>query len=96
MSGGLRGGVFSVRPLELRRFVVVPGVRVGGSERRGGGLRLRVGGRAASAGGVRVWAAGRLRGRLGGRGVAAQLASRPPGARHGVAFATSRLRQLPH
>jgi pimeloyl-ACP methyl ester carboxylesterase len=95
-GGGLRGGVFSVRPLELRRFAVVPGVRVSGVERRGRALRLRVRGGAASAGVVRVSAAGRLRGRLGGRPVVAQLAARPPGARPGVAWAAQRLRQLPH
>jgi pimeloyl-ACP methyl ester carboxylesterase len=96
-GGGLRGGVFSARRrLALRGFVVVPGVRVSGVEKRGGELLLRVGGGAAAPGLVRVSAGGRLRGRLGGRRVAARLVARPPGARPGVAFAASRLRQLPH
>jgi len=78
-GGGLRGGSYRVgRRLSLRGLVVVPGVRVSGSERRHGALRLRVRGAAAARGLVRVTRRGRLTGRLGGRRVAAQLASRPP------------------
>jgi pimeloyl-ACP methyl ester carboxylesterase len=78
-GGGLRGGVFRLgQRLTLRGLVVVPGVRIGGSERRGGALRLRVRGRSAARGVVRVSRAGRLTGRLGGRRVAARLAGGPP------------------
>ncbi|HKH17121.1 MAG TPA: alpha/beta fold hydrolase [Solirubrobacteraceae bacterium] len=78
-GGGLRGGAFSLRPrLSLRGFVVVPGVRVSGWERRDGTLMLRVRGASAAPGSVRVARSGSLRGRLGGRRVAARLANRPP------------------
>jgi len=78
-GGGLRGGSYRLRPrLALRGFVVVPGVRISGYERRGGSLVLRVRGSAAARGSVRVSNGGRLSGRLGGRRVAARLASRPP------------------
>jgi pimeloyl-ACP methyl ester carboxylesterase len=78
-GSGLRGGVFSSSPrLSLRGLVVVPGVRISGSEGRGGALRLRVRGGSAAPGVVRVSPGGRLRGRLGGRRVAGRLANRPP------------------
>ena len=78
-GGGLRGGVYRYRRgLSLRRVVVVPGVRVSGSESRSGTLTLRVRGRAAAAGEVRVTRARRLSGRLGGRRVAARLENGPP------------------
>jgi pimeloyl-ACP methyl ester carboxylesterase len=78
-GGGLRGGSYRLSPeLSLRGFAVVPGVRVSGSERRDGSLALRVRGAAAAPGAVRITDHGGLRGRLGGRRVAARLANRPP------------------
>ncbi len=78
-GGGLRGGTYRYRRrLSLRGVVVVPGVRVSGSEGRSGTLTLRVRGAAAAGGTVRVTRRGRLTGRLGGRRVAARLANRPP------------------
>jgi hypothetical protein len=79
-GGGLRGGRYrSGRRLELHDVVVVPGVRLSGSEGRSGTLRLRVRGAAAARGRVRITSRGRLRGRLGGRAVRAPLVNRPPG-----------------
>jgi pimeloyl-ACP methyl ester carboxylesterase len=78
-GGGLRGGRYRYgRGLTLRDVVVVPGVRVSGSETRSGTLRLRVRGASAARGRVRVTRRGRLTGRLSGRRVAARLANRPP------------------
>jgi pimeloyl-ACP methyl ester carboxylesterase len=78
-GGGLRGGTYRLgRRLSVRGVVVVPGVRVSGNELRGGALRLRVRGGEAAHGRVHVTRRGRLTGRLGGRRIAAQLASRPP------------------
>jgi hypothetical protein len=78
-GGGLRGGSYRYgRRLSLRGVVVVPGVRVSGSEGRSGTLALRLRGAAAAHGTVRVTRRGRLTGRLGGRRVAAVLANRPP------------------
>ena len=77
---GLRGGRFDLRQgrLRLSGVVVVPGVRVSGSEGRDGVLRLRVGGRSATPGRVTVSRSGVLRGRLGGRAVRARLANGAP------------------
>jgi pimeloyl-ACP methyl ester carboxylesterase len=78
-GGGLRGGTYRHGGrLRLRGVVVVPGVRVSGAEARSGTLTLRVRGTGAARGRVRVTRRGRLAGRLGGRRVAARLASRPP------------------
>jgi len=78
-GGGLRGGVYRYgRGLSLRGVVVVPGVRVSGSESRSGTLTLRVGGGPAARGLVRVTRDRRLSGRLGGRRVAARLENGPP------------------
>ncbi len=78
-GGGLRGGSYRYgRRLSLERVVVVPGVRVSGSEQGSGALELQVDGSAAAGGSVRVSPGGRLSGRLGRRRVSAQLANRPP------------------
>jgi pimeloyl-ACP methyl ester carboxylesterase len=78
-GGGLRGGSYRLgRRLKVRGVVVVPGVRVSGRELHSGALRLRIGGSAAARGRVEVSRRGRLTGRLGGRGVRARLANRPP------------------
>jgi pimeloyl-ACP methyl ester carboxylesterase len=75
-GGGLRGGSYRLSPrLTLRSFVVVPGVRVSGSEGPDGTLALRVRGGAAAPGSVRVARGGRLTGRLGGSYVAAAVSS---------------------
>jgi pimeloyl-ACP methyl ester carboxylesterase len=80
-GGGLRGGRFrSGRRLVLDGVVVVPGVRISGSEEASGALTLRVGGAAAARGTVRVTRGGILRGRLGGRVVRAALVNRPAAA----------------
>jgi pimeloyl-ACP methyl ester carboxylesterase len=78
-GGGLRGGVYRYgRGLTLRGVVVVPGVRVSGSESRSGTLTLRVRGGAAAHGVVRVTRDRRLSGRLAGRRVRARLRNGPP------------------
>jgi pimeloyl-ACP methyl ester carboxylesterase len=78
-GGGLRGGSYRYgRRLSMNGVVVVPGVRVSGSERESGKLALRVAGGAAAGGTVRVSTGGRLSGRLGRRRVSAQLANSPP------------------
>jgi pimeloyl-ACP methyl ester carboxylesterase len=87
-GGGLRGGSYRQgRRLRLRDFVVVPGVRVSGSETHTGSLRLRIAGRAAANGRVEVSRRGRLTGRLGGRRVRARLANGAPGGPSGASFA---------
>jgi hypothetical protein len=80
-GGGLRGGTWRLRGrrVVLRRFEVVPGVRLTGGGDRRDGLRLRVSGRRAAPGVVRLSAGGRLTGRLGGRRVSVRL-RRPPAA----------------
>jgi len=92
-GGGLRGGSYRLgRRLVLRGVVVVPGVRVSGRETRSGALRLRIAGSRAARGRVEVTGRGRLRGRLGGRRVAARLANGSPqpfGLGVGLARATT-------
>ena len=78
-GGGLRGGSYRYgRRLSLNGVVVVPGVRISGSEQDSGALALRVGGGKAAGGAVRVTPGGRLSGRLGRRRVSAQLTNHPP------------------
>lgn len=78
-GGGLRGGSYRYgERLSLRGVVVVPGVRISGSERSSGVLALRVAGGDAAGGTLRITPRGRLSGRLSGRPVSAQLANRPP------------------
>jgi hypothetical protein len=90
-GGGLRGGSYTLRRrLVLDDVVVVPGVRIGGRELRGGTVRLRVRGSAAARGTVVVSRRGRLSGRLGGRRVRARLENGAPGPLAFGAAATAR------
>jgi pimeloyl-ACP methyl ester carboxylesterase len=71
-SGGLRGGVITVRDagVSLRAVEVVEGVRVTGTfPSRGNVARLRVTGSSAARGTLRVTRAGAITGSLGGRRV---------------------------
>jgi pimeloyl-ACP methyl ester carboxylesterase len=78
-GGGLRGGSYRYgQRLSMNGVVVVPGVRVSGSEEDSGTLALRIAGDAAAGGTVRVSTGGRLSGRLGRRRVSAQLTNSPP------------------
>jgi hypothetical protein len=80
-GGGLRGGAYDVRSgrLRLRSYEYVPGIAISarplGSE---GGLRVTFSGPAAARGTVAVTPLGTVRGRLGGRRVAATLRAGPP------------------
>ena len=78
-GGGLRGGSFigGAHWPRLRSVEYVPGVRVSGRPNKSGRLVMRISGEAASRGTVVLARDGRIRGRLGGRRVAARLSSRP-------------------